>query len=92
MTRGRSSLGNATCNVTICKVITRDQGSNMSEGIDKLYFQVAHLQWQMVGGVRVMAMSLVFGQLIGISTRLDSSELPGAGTQIEQRWRCHPRN
>ena len=44
MTRGRSILGNATCNVTICKVITRDQGSNMSEGIDKLYFLVAHLQ------------------------------------------------
>ena len=92
MTRGRSSLGNATCNVTICKVITRDQGSNMSEGIDKLYFLVAHFQWQMVGGFRAMAMNLVLGQLICIPTRVDSSELPGAGTQMEQRWRCHPRN
>ena len=49
-------------------------------------------EWQMVGGVRAMAMNLVLGQLICIPTRLDSSELPGAGTQMEQRWRCHPSN
>ena len=64
----------------------------MSEGIDKLYFLVAHLQWQMVGWVRAMAMNLVLGQLICIPTRLYSSELPGAGTQMKQRWRCRPRN
>ena len=29
----------------------RDHGSKMCEGIDKHYFLVAYLQWQMVGGV-----------------------------------------
>ena len=28
------------------------EGSKICEGIDKLYFLVAYLQWQLVGGVR----------------------------------------
>ena len=41
--------------------------------VDKQYFLVAYLQWQMVGGVGEIAMSLVFGQLICIPTMLASS-------------------
>ena len=51
-TQGRSSLGNARCNVTRGRAIIRDERSKICKGIDKLPFRVAYLQWQMVGGVR----------------------------------------
>ena len=41
---GRSSRGNARCNVTRGRPIIRDQGSTICEGIDKLHFLVAYLQ------------------------------------------------
>ena len=79
----------------------RDQGSNIcGKRINKLHFLAAYLQWQIVGGVRGGgSLSLVFGQLICIDTRLASSwsknllaELLGARMQMKRRWRCHPRN
>ena len=51
MIHGRGSLGNARCSVTRERAIIRDQGSKICEGIDKQYFLVAYLQWQMVGGI-----------------------------------------
>ena len=44
-------LGNARCNVTRGRAFICDQGSKICERIDKQYFLVAYLQWQMVGGV-----------------------------------------
>ena len=51
MIHGRGSLGNATCNVTRGRAIIRDQGSKISEGIDKQYFRVAYLQRHMAGAI-----------------------------------------
>ena len=51
MTHCRGSIGNARLNVTRGRAIICDQGSKICEGIDKQYFLVAYLRWQMVGGV-----------------------------------------
>ena len=34
------------------RAIIRDQVSKICEGINKLHFLVAYIQWEMVGGVR----------------------------------------
>ena len=38
--------------LTLLRAIIRDHGFKICEGIDKLYVDVAYLQWQMVGVVR----------------------------------------